>query len=57
MLGCCNNSAKTYVLGEEVAWVTRSAAARGELADLARAMKGARALMALDWSMTDELLQ
>lgn len=31
----------------------RSAAARGELADLARAMKGARALRARDWSMVD----
>lgn len=38
----------------DVACVTRSAAARGELADLARAMKGARALMARDWSMVRE---
>lgn len=35
----------------EVAWVMRSDAARGELADLARATKGASALRARDWSI------
>lgn len=36
MLGVCSNSAKTNVLGAEVAWFTRSDAALGELADLER---------------------
>ena len=36
MLGVWSNSAKTYVFGAEVAWVMRSIAARGEVADLAR---------------------
>lgn len=40
------------MLGAEVAWVTRSAAARGELADLERARKGSRALRARVCSMT-----
>lgn len=35
MLGVCSSSAKTYVFGAEVAWVIRSMAARGEVADLA----------------------
>lgn len=41
-----------YVLGAEVACVMRSEAARGELADLASAIKGARAFMARVWSMS-----
>lgn len=40
-----------YVFGDEVAWVMRSAAARGEVADLASARKGAKALSATDCSM------
>ena len=46
MFGVWSSSAKTYVLGADVAWVTRSAAARGELADLERRMYGSRALRA-----------
>ena len=46
MLGVWSSSAKTKVLGAEVAWVTKSAAARGELADLERRMKGSRAFKA-----------
>lgn len=38
MLGIWSSSANTKVLGAEVAWVTRSAAARGEFADLERRM-------------------
>ena len=38
MLGVWSNSAKTKVLGADVACVTRSAAARGEFADLERRM-------------------
>lgn len=33
---------KTYVLGFDVAWVIRSAAARGAVADFVRARKGYR---------------
>lgn len=40
-----------YVFGDDVAWVMRSAAARGEVADLARARNGARALRATDCSI------
>jgi len=43
MFGCCNSSAKTYVLAALVACVIRSEAARGDVADLARAMYGASA--------------
>ena len=46
ILGVCKSSAKTYVFGAEVAWVTRSAAARGEFADLESARKGSKALRA-----------
>ena len=46
MLGVCRSSAKTKVLGADVACVTRSAAALGELADLASKMYGSRALSA-----------
>ncbi len=38
--GDCSSSAKMYVLAAEVARVTRSAAARGDVADLVRARKG-----------------
>lgn len=38
MFGVWRSSAKTKVLGADVAWVTRSAAARGEFADLERRM-------------------
>ena len=38
MLGVWSSSAKTKVLGEEVACLTKSAAARGEVADLERRM-------------------
>lgn len=34
MLGVCSSSVKTYVFRAEVAWVTRSMAARGEVAFL-----------------------
>ena len=51
MLGVWSSSAKTYVFGAEVAWVMRSAAARGEFADLESARKGSRALRARVCSM------
>lgn len=38
--GVCRSSVKTKVSGFDVARVMRSEAARGELADLARARKG-----------------
>lgn len=47
MFGVCNSSAKTYVFGAEVAWVMRSAAARGDTADLLSARKGSSAFSAL----------
>lgn len=42
----CRSSAKTKVLGAEVACVTRSLAARGEVAVLLSARKGSSALRA-----------
>jgi len=51
MLGVCRSSAKTYVLGAEVACEIKSAAARGDAADLLRARKGSSALRALVCSM------
>lgn len=51
MFGCWRSSANTYVFWTDVACVIRSAAARGELADLARATKGARAFRARVCSM------
>jgi len=56
MLGVCKSSAKTYVFGAEVAWVTRSAAARGEFADLESARKGSKALRARVVSMIPVVL-
>ena len=47
MLGVWRSSAKTKVFWAEVAWLTKSAAARGEFADLERRMKGSRALSAV----------
>lgn len=44
-----------YVFGDEVAWVMRSAAARGEVADLASARKGAKAFIATDCSISTGL--
>lgn len=38
MFGVWRSSAKMYVFGADVAWVMRSAAARGEFADFERAM-------------------
>ena len=38
MLDVSNSSAKKYVLGADVACVMRSVAARGDVADLERAM-------------------
>lgn len=52
MLGVCNSSAKTYVFGAEVACAIRSAAARGEVADLLRARKGSNAFRARVCSMS-----
>ena len=46
MLGVWSSSAKTKVFGAEVAWVMRSIAARGEVADLERRMYGSRAFSA-----------
>lgn len=40
MVGWARSSAKMNVEGEEVAWVIRSMAARGEVVVLDRAMKG-----------------
>lgn len=40
MVGCESSSAKMKVVGEEVAWVIRSVAARGEVVVLDRAMNG-----------------
>jgi len=51
MLGVWRSSAKTYVLGAEVACVTRSLAARGDAAVLLRARKGSSALRAFVCSM------
>lgn len=51
MLGVWRSSAKTKVFGAEVACVTRSLAARGEVAVLLRARKGSSALRALVCSM------
>jgi hypothetical protein len=56
MLGVCKSSAKTYVFGAEVAWVTRSAAARGEFAVLESARKGSKALRARVVSMIPVVL-
>ena len=49
MLGVWSSSANTKVLEAEVAWVTRSAAERGDVADLERRMKDSRAFRALCW--------
>lgn len=46
MLGVWRSSAKTYVLGAEMALLMRSAAERGEVADLERRIKDSRALRA-----------
>lgn len=46
MFGVSRSSMKRKVFGAEVACFTRSAAARGELADLERRMNGSRALSA-----------
>jgi hypothetical protein len=51
MFGVCSSSAKTKVFGAEVACVTRSAAARGEVADLDKMMKGSSAFTALSCSI------
>lgn len=56
MLGACNSSAKTYVFGDEVACVMRSAAPRAEFADFANKTKGSRALVALNCSMITLIL-
>lgn len=40
MLGALSSSVNMYVFGAEVARLMRSAAARGEVADLVRARKG-----------------
>lgn len=40
MTGVCKRSLKRNVFGADVALVTRSAAARGDVADLERAMNG-----------------
>lgn len=53
MFGCCSSSAKTYVLAALVACVMRSDAARGAVADLARAMYGASAFSDAVWSIVN----
>lgn len=56
MVGVSSSSAKTYVWGAEVAFVTMLATKRGDVAllDVARATKGCRAsrARACVWSMT-----
>jgi hypothetical protein len=51
MLGVCSSSVKTNAFGADVAWLMRSAAARGDVADFERARKGSRALSARCCSM------
>jgi hypothetical protein len=53
MFGVCRSSANTYVWGEDVAWLMRSAAARGDVADLERRMNGSRAFIALSCSILE----
>ncbi len=49
MLWVWSNSANTKVLLEDVAWFTKSAAARGDVADFDRSTKGSKALRAFCW--------
>ena len=46
MFGVCKSSAKMYAFGAEVARVTKSAAARGDVADLERSTYCSKAFKA-----------